>query len=102
MTLGFQKLEALEQNRRAFGTQLFPFRTMAMILSMISLVSVSKVMVWLFRSGRLRKDQDYFKCIVNLDDSGSDVSIQTSNPESFYLNVRHLSHCPLQLRLYLL
>ena len=102
MTLGFQKLEALEQNRRAFGTQLFPFRTMAMILSMTSLVSVSKVMVWLFRSGRLRKDQDYFKCIVNLDDSGSDVSIQTLNPESLHLDVALPVPLSLQLRLYLL
>lgn len=66
-----ETLEALEENRRPFGTQLFPFRTIAMMLSMISLVSVSKLMVWLFKTERLRKDQDYFKCIVNIDDSGS-------------------------------
>jgi len=68
-----EKLEALEEDRRPFGTQLFPFRTMAMILSFISLVIVSRIMVWAFRTGRLRKDQDYFKCIVNIDDNGSDA-----------------------------
>jgi len=73
LTPVFQKLEALEENRRPFGTQLFPFRTMAMILSFISLVIVSRIMVWLFRTGRLRKDQDYFMCIVNIDDNGSDA-----------------------------
>ena len=40
-----QLIEAAEENRRPFGTQLFPFRTVAMILSMISLVLVSKIMV---------------------------------------------------------
>ena len=87
MTPVFQKLEALEENRRPFGTQLFPFRTMAMILSFISLVIVSRIMVWLFRTGRLRKDQDYFMCIVNIDDNGSDVSIEASKTTSLYLNV---------------
>ena len=67
-----------------------------MMLSMISLVSVSKLMVgrgaikralkesslaqvWLFKTERLRKDQDYFKCIVNIDDSGSAVSGELSS-----------------------
>ena len=40
-----QLIEAAEEDRRPFGTQLFPFRTIAMILSMISLVLVSKGMV---------------------------------------------------------
>ena len=40
-----QLIEAAEENRRPFGTQLFPFRTIAMILSMITLVTVSKGMV---------------------------------------------------------
>jgi len=65
-------IEAAEENRRPFGTQLFPFRTIAMILSMITLVTVSKGMVWLFKSGRLTKEQDYFRCIVNLDSDGSE------------------------------
>merc|ERR1711892_879494 len=58
--------EAEEENRRPFGTQLFPFRTIAMILSMISLVSVSKLMVWLFKNNKLQKHHDIFKCIVNI------------------------------------
>ena len=87
-----QLIEAAEENRRPFGTQLFPFRTIAMILSMISLVLVSKGMVgkkmmliemnnmcrssfqvWLFKNGKLTKEQDYFRCIVNIDSDGSEV-----------------------------
>ena len=44
-------------------TQTFPFRTASMLLSMFCLVSVSKLTFWLFRSGRLSKKHDYFKCI---------------------------------------
>jgi len=66
-------IEAAEENRRPFGTQLFPFRTIAMILSMISLVLVSKGMVWLFKNGKLTKEQDYFRCIVNIDSDGSEA-----------------------------
>ena len=29
--------------------------------------------VWLFKSGKLTKEQDYFKCIVNIDSDGSEV-----------------------------
>jgi len=65
-------IEAEEEGRRPFGTQLFPFRTTAMILSMISLVCVSKIMVWLFKSGKLTKEQDYFRCVVNIDTDGSE------------------------------
>merc|ERR1719400_1881050 len=65
-------VEAEEEGRRPFGTQLFPFRTTAMILSMISLVCVSKIMVWLFKSGKLTKEQDYFRCVVNIDTDGSE------------------------------
>jgi len=65
--------EAEDENRRPFGTQLFPFRTMAMILSMISLVSISKLMTWLFKSNKLQKHHDIFKCIVNIDDDETQV-----------------------------
>lgn len=74
--------EAEEQERRPFGTQLFPFRTTAMILSMISLVSVSKLMVWLFKSGKLTKEQDYFKCIVNIDSDGSEAPAYEEDGET--------------------
>merc|ERR1712123_459796 len=44
--------EAEEENRRPFGTQLFPFRTVAMLLSLICLPLVSQLMFWLFRTNR--------------------------------------------------
>jgi len=71
---GFQEptneelLEAAQEDRRPFGQQLFPFRTVAMILSMIALPSISQLMVWLFKSNKLQKHHDVFKCIVNIDD----------------------------------
>jgi len=66
--------EAEEENRRPFGTQLFPFRTMAMIISMISLVSVSKLMTYLFKNNKLQKHQDIFKCIVNIPEDETQVT----------------------------
>eukprot|EP00090_Calanus_glacialis_P001621 TRINITY_DN11174_c0_g1_i2.p1 TRINITY_DN11174_c0_g1~~TRINITY_DN11174_c0_g1_i2.p1 ORF type:complete len:708 (-),score=76.84 TRINITY_DN11174_c0_g1_i2:689-2812(-) len=68
--------EASDESRRPFGTQLFPFRTMAMLLSMISLVSVSKLMVWLFKTNKLQKHHDIFKCIVNIPEDETQVTEQ--------------------------
>jgi len=66
--------EAVDENRRPFGTQLFPFRTIAMMLSMISLVSISKLMVWLFKNNKLQKHHDIFKCIVNIPEDEAQVT----------------------------
>jgi len=60
--------KAEEQNRRAFGTQLFPFRTVAMILSLITIPLISQFMVHLFKSNKLKKEHDIFMCIVNIPD----------------------------------
>lgn len=75
--------EAALENRRPFGTQLFPFRTVAMILSMISLISISKLMVWLFNTNRLQKHQDIFECIVNIseDESQNEDELERLKPE---------------------
>ena len=117
-----QLIEAAEENRRPFGTQLFPFRTIAMILSMISLVLVSKGMVgkkmmltemnnmcrssfqvWLFKNGKLTKEQDYFRCIVNIDSDGSEVrSHFLALPLLPPLIVVLLPSCPISLLSYLL
>jgi len=75
-------IEAAEENRRPFGTQLFPFRTMAMIISMISLVTVSKGMVWLFKNGKLTKEQDYFRCVLNIDSDGSEAPAYEEDGET--------------------
>ena len=47
-------------------TQLFPFRTLAMVVSLISILIVSVLFNFLFKSGKLPKKADIFKCIVNL------------------------------------
>lgn len=48
--------------------QLFPFRTMAMLMSLITLVGVSAYSKWIFETGRLAPQYDYFRCVVNIPD----------------------------------
>lgn len=48
--------------------QLFPFRTMAMLLSLLTLWGVSVYSKWIFETGRLAPQYDYFKCVVNIPD----------------------------------
>lgn len=61
-------MEAFAENRRPFGTQLFPFRTIAMILSLITIPLISQLMVYLFKNNTLKKNHDIFLCIVNIPD----------------------------------
>lgn len=51
-----------EMNKR----QLFPFRTMAMLMSLITLVGVSWWTKWVFETGRLAPGYDFFRCVVNI------------------------------------
>lgn len=46
--------------------QLFPFRTMAMLMSLITLIGVSWYTKWVFETGRLAPGYDYFRCVVNI------------------------------------
>nr|XP_023024357.1 high-affinity choline transporter 1 [Leptinotarsa decemlineata] len=46
--------------------QLFPFRTMAMMMSLITLVGVSWWTKWVFETGRLAPGYDFFHCVVNI------------------------------------
>lgn len=46
--------------------QLFPFRTMAMLLSLVTLVGVSWWTKWVFETGRLAPGYDIFRCVVNI------------------------------------
>ncbi|XP_018326613.1 high-affinity choline transporter 1 [Agrilus planipennis] len=48
------------------GLQLFPFKTMAMLISLITLITVSWLMKWLFESGKVAPRYDIFHCIVNI------------------------------------
>ena len=47
-------------------TQLFPFRTMAMLLSLITLVGVSYGTQYVFFRGKLAPNYDIFRCVVNI------------------------------------
>lgn len=47
-------------------TQLFPFRTFSMLLSLITLVGVSWWTKWVFETGRLAPGYDFFRCVVNI------------------------------------
>ncbi|XP_055380537.1 high-affinity choline transporter 1 [Condylostylus longicornis] len=51
-----------EENQR----QLFPFRTFAMSISLITLIFVSWWTKMMFESGRLAPKYDYFRCVVNI------------------------------------
>ncbi|EEC16758.1 high affinity choline transporter, putative, partial [Ixodes scapularis] len=46
--------------------QLFPFRTLAMLVSLASIVSISTSLKWAFESGRIPARFDIFHCIVNI------------------------------------
>ncbi|EDV48573.1 high-affinity choline transporter 1 [Drosophila erecta] len=46
--------------------QMFPFRTMAMLLSLVTLISVSWWTKMMFESGKLPPSYDYFRCVVNI------------------------------------
>lgn len=53
--------------------QLFPFRTMAMLLSLITLVGVSAYSKYIFEKGKLAPEYDYFRCVVNIPDDAVHV-----------------------------
>ena len=44
-----------------------------MILSLITIPLVSQLMVWLFKSNKLKKHQDIFMCVVNIPDTEDQV-----------------------------
>lgn len=70
-----------EENQR----QLFPFRTMAMLMSLITLVGVSAYTKWVFESGRLAPQYDYFRCVVNIPDD----AIRVGDPSEVGEQVRN-------------
>ncbi|XP_037521023.1 high-affinity choline transporter 1 [Rhipicephalus sanguineus] len=46
--------------------QLFPFRTLAMLTSLASILSISSLTRWLFESGTVPARFDVFHCVVNI------------------------------------
>lgn len=72
-----------EQN----GQQLFPFRTMAMLMSLITLIVVSAYSKWIFETGRLAPQYDYFRCVVNIPDD----AVRVGDPSEVGEQVGRLS-----------
>ena len=70
------------------NVQLFPFRTVAMLLSMSSLLAVSQLTFWLFRSGRVSKKYDIFQCIDrNLPADAEEMkNLRANDPDKLYSN----------------
>ncbi|KAG8252645.1 hypothetical protein J6590_053177 [Homalodisca vitripennis] len=67
--------------------QLFPFRTMAMLASLITLVGVSAGTKHVFETGMLAPGYDWFRCVVNIPEDvvhvgepaeGEQMSVMTS------------------------
>ncbi|KAK4290189.1 hypothetical protein Pmani_036896 [Petrolisthes manimaculis] len=50
------------------GVQLFPFRTLAMVISGLSLVFFSMFSMWVFETGRLPPKYDFLRCVINIPD----------------------------------
>ena len=48
------------------NAQLFPFKTLCMCISFMSIIGVSYPLKYLFESGRLPRNWDVFMCIVNI------------------------------------
>ncbi|KAK2720359.1 high-affinity choline transporter 1-like [Artemia franciscana] len=53
--------------------QLFPFRTLAMILSLISLAAFTQLSKWLFENGILAPHWDFLRCVVNIPEDVQQV-----------------------------
>lgn len=66
--------------------QLFPFRTMAMLCSLITLAGVSYYTKWVFESGRLAPQYDYFKCVINIPDDAVRVGDPSETGEQVMTN----------------
>lgn len=81
--------------------QLFPFRTTAMLLSLFTLWGVSYYTKWVFETGRLAPQYDYFRCVVNIPDDAIRVGEPSEVGEQvrFRLNEspsNELNRCQIQ------
>lgn len=54
--------------REETGEQLFPFRTLSMLISLSTLLAVSRSTKWLFENGHIPPAMDIFHCVVNIPD----------------------------------
>lgn len=58
--------------------QIFPFKTLCMIIAFASIICVSYPLKYLFESGRLPRNWDIFQCIVNIPEEA--VSLAYKGP----------------------
>lgn len=78
--------------------QLFPFRTMAMVMSLVTLIGVSWWTKWVFETGRLAPGYDFFHCVVNIpediqrvgepSEEGEQMSMMASGKKLPYRTIR--------------
>ena len=54
-------------NEETYG-QAFPFKTLSMIVTSVTLISTTYLSIWLFESGILPRRFDIFMCVVNIPD----------------------------------
>jgi high affinity choline transporter 7 len=82
-------VESIAADGSISGTQYFPFRTMSMMASLLTIVCVSLGSEYLFRSGRLPVDWDILKCIVNIPPERINLPKDTSFNTSCQSLVMH-------------
>lgn len=61
-------------------TQNFPFKTMSMLLNLITVVIVSYLLKYLFESGKIPRRYDFFNCIVKIPEEN--IALATKEPTS--------------------
>ena len=49
-------------------SQAFPFKTLSMVVTSVTLVATTYLSIWLFESGMLPRRFDVFMCVVNIPD----------------------------------
>lgn len=57
--------------------QQFPFKTMCMLISLITIITVSLLTRWLFRSGILSENADIFRAFVFKSEGGKNQMVAT-------------------------
>lgn len=67
--------------------QLFPFRTFAMLLSLISVILCSMLTRFLFESGKLPPSWDILRCVVNIPEDVVRVSNSEVEPNEGEMSV---------------
>jgi high affinity choline transporter 7 len=63
-----------------FENTLFPFRTVIMLISLLSIVIVSYLTDYLFRTGKLPKTFDVFRCVANQANGSMELKEQEEFP----------------------